>query len=184
MYPLIRLPYHILRYRNAAPLPLTGTHESTLICWPWDIDPWMELNNGRTLTLYDLGRVAMGIRIGLAGVLRENRWGITVAGNSVRYRVRVRAFDRLVMRSRVSCWDARFVYIEQSMWNRAGQCTSHQLVRGAMTDANGIVPVADVAKALGHDGPSPEMPEWIARWVHAEEARPWPPMSEDSAEAP
>lgn len=46
----------------------------------------MELNNGRTLTLYDLGRVPLGIRTGLAATVQRMGWGMAIAGNSTRYR--------------------------------------------------------------------------------------------------
>ena len=51
MYPLIRFASAILREGRAPKLGLLDTHVSQHICWPWDIDPFMELNNGRTLTL-------------------------------------------------------------------------------------------------------------------------------------
>ena len=54
MYPFLRMVKETWANRNAPPLGLTGTHVSHHICWPWDLDIWMELNNGRTLTLYDL----------------------------------------------------------------------------------------------------------------------------------
>ena len=84
MYPFLRMVKETWANRNAPPLGLTGTHVSHHICWPWDLDIWMELNNGRTLTLYDLGRIPMAIRAGLIAVLRREGWGITVAGVSVR----------------------------------------------------------------------------------------------------
>ena len=31
--------------------------------WPQDIDPFLELNNGRYVTLLDLGRFAFGARV-------------------------------------------------------------------------------------------------------------------------
>ena len=65
MYPVIRMAKEIVKFRNAPALPITGTHVSQHICWPWDIDLWMELNNGRTLTLFDLGRIPLAIRTGL-----------------------------------------------------------------------------------------------------------------------
>ena len=93
MYPFVRMVKEGWKFRKASALSLTDTHVSHHICWPWDLDMWVELNNGRTLTLYDLGRIPMAVRTGLIDVLRGNRWGITVAGNTVRYRRRVRAFD-------------------------------------------------------------------------------------------
>ena len=82
MYPFIRIAKEMWKFRNAAPLPLLGTHRSTHLCWPWDLDMWNELNNGRTLTLYDLGRLPLARRTGLDKVLRIHGWGITVAGNT------------------------------------------------------------------------------------------------------
>ena len=87
MYPFLRMCKEIWANRHAPPLGLTEAHVSHHICWPWDLDFWFELNNGRTLTLYDLGRVPMAIRTGLLRHMKANRWGITVAGNTLRYRV-------------------------------------------------------------------------------------------------
>ncbi|MDO5603866.1 MAG: acyl-CoA thioesterase [Paracoccus sp. (in: a-proteobacteria)] len=175
MYPLIRLAKEMLKFRRAPELGLTDTHVSTHICWPWDIDPWMELNNGRTLTLFDLGRLPMGQRMGLSRVLRENGWGLAVAGNSTRYRRRIRAFERFTMLSRNLGWDERFFYIEQSMWRR-GECHNQMLLRGAITSGSGIVAPARVFAATGHgEVVSPELPAWVAAWIAADVQRPWPP---------
>ena len=174
MYPFLRMMKEMRKFRHAPALPLTGTHVSTHICWPWDLDPWVELNNGRTLTIYDLGRLPLGMRTGLHRVLKREGWGLTVAGNTVRYRRRVRMFDRVTIHSRCIGWDARFLYIEQSMW-KGDDCTSQQIVRSAITSKDGIVPPARMLAAMGQAAESPALPDWVATWVEAEAARPWPP---------
>ena len=174
MYPYVRLAKEALKYRNAPPLGFFDTHESHHICWPWDIDPWMEMNNGRVLTLYDLGRIPLAARTGLVRVTRARGWGLTVAGVSVRYRRRVQAFQRFDMRSRCLGWDARFLYIEQSMW-RAGECTNQMLLRMAVISKGGMVAPEKVAGALGHAGASPALPGWVLAWITADAERPWPP---------
>ncbi|MET4101349.1 acyl-CoA thioesterase FadM [Roseovarius sp. MBR-78] len=177
MYPVIRMLWQLWQHRNSPPLPVTGTHVSQHYCLPWDIDLWRELNNGRTLTLYDLGRIPLAGRVGLIAVLRRKRWGLTMAGASVRYRRRIRVFERVEMRSRLVGWDARFLYIEQSMWSRDGQCANHILYRSAVTGRGGIVPPGDVLAALGQaDLAAPPLPGWVRAWIEADDARPWPPM--------
>ena len=176
MYPVVRLFKEQITHR-AAPIGLFETHVSRHICWPWDLDPWMELNNGRTLTLYDLGRIPWSQRIGLIGAIRKNRWGMTVAGSSVRYRRRVRMFQRIEMHSALVGWDHRFVYMQQSMW-RGGAALNHLLVRLAVTDDTGILSPHRLIEAMGHaDRASPALPDWVQAWIAADAQRPWPPRS-------
>ncbi|MFT3973916.1 MAG: acyl-CoA thioesterase [Amaricoccus sp.] len=174
MYPFFRFGLETLLARRAGPLPLDGTHVSHHRCWPWDLDPWRELNNGRTLTLYDLGRMPLAIRTGLAHTLRANHWGITVAGASVRYRRRVRAFQPITLRSAFLGRDARFLYVHQAMFTGA-EALSSVLIRGAITAPQGIVPTDRVLAAMGHGDHLPALPAWAAAWAEADALRPWPP---------
>ncbi len=174
MYPFLRMAKELVRARRLPPLGLLESHVSHHRCWPWDLDLWMELNNGRTLTLFDLGRLPLARRTGLDRVLKARRWGLTVAGSSVRYRRRVTAFTRLTMHTRCVGWDARFLYMEQSMWN-GSECTSHVLNRSAVVSKSGMVAPAEMARALGHSGDSPALPAWVQAWIEADATRPWPP---------
>lgn len=180
MFPFVRLIKDVWLASRQAPLvALTDTHVSRHICWPQDLDIFLELNNGRALTLYDLGRTAMAQRAGLIRILRREGWAMTMAGSHVRFRRRIHGFQRFDVRSRAVCWDDKFIYIEQSMWKRDGECASHALYRAAVTDANGIVSTTRVLNAMGLDRPSPDMPEWIDAWRQADAKRPWPPMQND-----
>lgn len=176
MYPFVRMAKEFVLHGRAGSLPVWGTHVSRHICWPWDLDPWVELNNGRTLTLFDLGRLPLARRIGLLGALRRNGWGITVAGVSVRYRARIKLFDRFEMRSRGVGHDGRFLYIEQSMW-KGETCTTQALIRSAVTGPKGIVPPEQVLAAMGVQTGAVDLPDWVNAWIAAEAQRPWPPVA-------
>lgn len=177
MYPIFRLIKERLKFRNK-PLRLFDTHVSHHMCLPWDLDPWMELNNGRTLTLFDLGRFPMMLRMGIIAAILRQGWGMTVAGNTARYRRRIHMFHRVEMRSRLAGWDGRFFYVEQSMW-RDGVALNHILVRTAVTSDKGIVAPDQVIAAMGHaEVTSPPLPAWIESWIAADAQRPWPPQGD------
>ncbi len=175
MYPIVRFIKEMIIFARASKLALGEVHHSSHICWPWDVDPWMELNNGRTLTLYDLGRIPMAKRSGMVAAVRSNGWGMAVAGATVRYRRRVKMFDRFAMSGAILGWDARFFYFQQSMWKGA-EATSSILLRMAITGQNGLVSPAEVARAIGWAETSPELPDYARQWITAEAARPWPPV--------
>lgn len=174
MYPVIRLVKELVKFRRAPKLRLDEIHVSTHMCWPVDIDMFGELNNGRTLTLFDLGRLVMGYRAGFLRVVKENKWGMTMAGASVRYRHRVRMFQKFTMQTRAIGRDDKFIYLLQTMWS-GGKATSSVLYRTAVTDKNGIVHTQKVADALGYPDWNPKMPDWVHNWIEADGNRSWPP---------
>lgn len=176
MFPFVRLAKEFIVHRKAPDLPIDGVHISRHMCLPWDLDMFMELNNGRTLSLFDLGRLVLAKRIGMFRTFRRMGWGSAMAGACVRYRRRVRVFDVVEMRSRVLCLEGRFTYIEQSMWLKNGECANHAVYRMAVTDKAGIVPVEKVAKAMGYNASVLPIPPWVQKWIETEEARPWPPQ--------
>lgn len=184
MYPFIRMTKELLASRRQPPLPHDGTHVSYHRCWPWDIDMWLELNNGRTLTMLDLGRIPLAMRTGLIGVLRKKRWGLTMAGVTVRYRRRIRPFERVEMRSRFIGADDKFLYVEQSLWKRDGDCATHAVYRAAVTDKAGIVSPHVLAEEMAPGAPPRVLPDWVQAWIDAETQRPWPPMQDTVQDGP
>ncbi len=178
MFPFIRFAKDMMVARRQPRLDYGETHVSHHICWPWDLDMFLELNNGRTLTIYDLGRFMLAERGGLIKAILANKWSLAVAGANIRFRKRVTLFQRIEMRSRAIGWDDRFVYLEQSMWNGKGDCTSHALYRTAIVENGKSVAPSRIAEALGIDVVSPPLPDWVVAWAEADKARPWPPMQE------
>lgn len=174
MYPIIRLAKELWLSRNAPPLPVLGVHVSHHRCWPQDIDVFMEMNNGRILTILDLGRTVLARRVGLLSTLKSQGWGLTMAGVSVRYRKRIRPFVRFRTVSRCVGWDDRFFYLDQSIWI-GEDCAAQALYRSAVTGPDGIIRPGEVFRAAGFDGPRPDLPDWAQNWVDAEATRPWPP---------
>lgn len=175
MYPYLRTLIKLATAARAAPLAVDGTDRITIRVLPGDLDGFLELNNGRAITLYDIGRFTLAARTGLLREVRRNKWAFAVAGSFVRYRRRVTLFQKLEIRTRVVGRNGRFILMEQAMW-RGETCTSHMLIRTAVTSKDGVVDPSDVLAALGlaHDGFA-EVPDWESAMIAAEDARPWPP---------
>jgi len=141
---------------------------------PWDLDIFFEMNNGRVLTLYDLGRFNLSVRTGFSKILKKNRWGLVVAGSTVRYRKRIRVFDKVTMHTKVAGIDEKWIYVEQSMWVK-GQAASSVLLRTAVTGKGRIVLTEKVLSAMNLSNWQPQHSNWLKSWVSSEEIRPWPP---------
>ena len=176
MYPYIRTAKSFLFDSLRPKISLTDTHTSYLVCWPWDIDMWGELNNGRALSLFDFGRFGLSLRAGLFSGYFKHKIHMTVAGVSIRYRYRIKTFRRLEMRTRIIFHDKRFLYFEQVLLLKDGRCAVHGLMRIAVVENRKLVCPAYAAKKVLNIKLEPMIcPDWVKKWIQAEEQRPWPP---------
>lgn len=174
MYPFVRLAKNIIVAKFQPSISVDDVHVSHHICWPWDLDMFGEMNNGITLSVYDLGRVPFSERFGLTKTLRREKWGMAVAGISIRYRRRIHMFYRFELHTKILGYDERFIYSQQTMW-RKGEATSSALVRSAVTEKNGIVAPEKLKAAMGLTDWNPKLPAWVEDWIAAEGNRIWPP---------
>lgn len=182
MYPLLRLAGTVWRAGKTPPIAPDAMAEIHYRCMPWDLDIFMEMNNGRVLTLYDLGRFDLSVRIGLAQVLKKNRWGLVVAGSSIRYRNRIRMWDKVLMRTQLADVGERWIYLVQSMWTVQAdgelKPASSLLIRTGVTSRGKVIPSDQVRQAMGVNSWSldEQTLAWIQAWRESEEKRPWPPL--------
>lgn len=180
MYPFLRLAKTVLMAKRREPISYRQKSNIQFRCHPWDIDLFNEMNNGRALTLYDLGRIDLAVRMNLDKLLLKNKWALVVAGSSVRYRKRVRMFDKIEMRTQCVGMDSRWIYLEQSMWVKGQPCSS-VLIRGGISSQEGLIPTIDLLTALEELPDTRPLPTWVVEWINSEQHRPWPPSSESTS---
>ncbi|MDO4441159.1 MAG: acyl-CoA thioesterase [Moraxella sp.] len=179
MYPFLRLTKTIVKssldLKDGNTLSLIDTAEYHFTASVNDIDNFLEMNNGRIFTLFDLGRTDFAIRSGLGKKLIKNRWGLVVAGSTIQYRKRIRAFDKVTMKTRICAVDERWFYIEQTMWVK-GKCTCHALLRTAVTNfkSGKALPTQEVLASLDYADISLPPDEWVQAWIDADKMRPYP----------
>lgn len=172
MYPYLRLLKISLAAQFRSRLSVGDASVLTLRVWPLDIDFFWEMNNGRHLTMMDLGRMDLAFRSGLVAALRKNRWGLVVGGASVRYRHRLRPFQVYQLRTEVLGYDQRWFYIHQQTM-RGEKVHSAGLMRTGMTSRQGLVPPQDVLAAMNIVDWTPTLPLWVQSWIDADAQRPW-----------
>lgn len=177
MYPFARLVWFYLRSRRRPRMALDETSEFPTWTRPWDCDMFGEMNNGRHLTMLDFGRFDYAVRVGLIETLRREKWGLVVGGASVRYRKRLRPFDKFSIRTRLVGADGKWFYFQQSLI-RNGEACSSALVRTAVTRGSGTVPNAEVPAAMGDPAFLLPPEPWVQAWIDADAQRPWPPDSD------
>ena len=172
MYPYLRLVKMLAGSRSGSKLAINDESILKLRVWPSDIDPFIELNNGRYLTMMDFGRFDIALRSGLWKLVKKKSWGLAVAGSSVRYRYRLKLFQKYELHSKVIGHDDKWFYFHQKII-RNGRLHCTALIRTAITSKNGIVKTGEVLGAMDLKNTVPEIPDWVKAWVDADELRPW-----------
>ncbi len=173
MYPYLRTVKTILSARFRSSLNFGDTGILNLRAGLFDIDHYGEINNGRQLTLMDLGRYDIGVRGGLMKLIAKKKWGFAVGGSSIRYRRRIRLWKKFQLHSEVIGHDDRWFYFLQKMCLGDTICSS-ALIKAGVISKDGLVPAADVMKEFPDNTWTGELPGWVKAWIEAESQRPWP----------
>ena len=143
--------------------------------WPNDLDLNGHMNNGRYLTIMDIGRMDFVIRLGLAGYIIKNGYIPVLSSASVRYRLPLLPFQKYQLKTRIVCWDDKWVFMEHRFviagGKKDGAVAAVGLVKGSFFSkkTRGTIPTGEIMQAIGLTQASPAMPEYIAHWQQAEE---------------
>jgi acyl-CoA thioesterase FadM len=124
------------------------------------------LNNGRYLTLMDIGRYALIVRCGYLPAFVKNRWYPLVLGVSIRYRKSLRVGTNFDLSTRLLCWDERNFFLEQTFLQN-GEQRAQALVKAIFLGQGKVVPTQRIVDSGPHRFPSPEFPEAVRAWQSA-----------------
>jgi acyl-CoA thioesterase FadM len=165
---IFRLLIVLLRARNRRPLDLSGVSRVAMRVLPNDLDLNLHLNNGRYLTIMDLGRIDFILRSGLLRSFLKNKWMPLIGGTLIRYRFSLRPFEKFDVVTKVVGWDDKWFYFEQKLETGAG-AAAIALAKGLVQEGSRTVNPAEVLRAIGVYCPAPPYTEAVARWLSAEQ---------------
>ena len=158
--------------RIAAPL---GVSRLRFLVLPNDVDTNLHLNNGRYLTIADLGRTDLLIRMGLLKLVLKEGLQPMLSGSAIRFRRELKPFQSFILESRIVCWrETTFVMEHRFVAERRdGPMTTYAVavVRGGLYDkkARKFVPAERLAQAVGYHDESPPFTQDIEDFLAVEE---------------
>lgn len=132
--------------------------------WPNDLDLNFHMNNGRFLSLMDLGRFDLTARTALGRAMMRGRWKPLIGGLSMRYRKSLEPFESYELHTRLLGWDTKWLYLEQRFLKQ-GDVAAEGVVRALFRARSGNVPTSEVLRQMGYEGPAPDLPEPVRRWA-------------------
>jgi acyl-CoA thioesterase FadM len=135
--------------------------------WPNDLDLNIHVNNGRYLTLMDLGRMDLMFRSGAARLWLMSGLQPLVAFSMCRHFKALKLFQPFQLRSKVLGWDEKWIYFEQRFESK-GELYALGVVKGLMAGKKGPLPTSQLMRILAMDEPSPALPAYVADWLASE----------------
>ena len=155
---------------------LSGESVMRFTVLPTDLDLNGHMNNGRYLSIADIGRMDLIIRLGMLSHVLKNGLIPVLSAATIRYRLPLFPFQKYILKSRIVCWDEKWAFMEQSFviasGKKRGAVAAIAILKGSFFDkkTRGTVPTGDILAALGWEAQSPPFPAHITHWQEAEES--------------
>lgn len=144
--------------------------------WLHDLDPFGHMNNGRYLTIMDLGRMDLMVRSGLARAAARHKWTPIASGVVIRFRREMRLLQKFRLVSRILWWDERQCVMEQLFILEGGKFDGHvaaqAMFKGGLYDraSKQFVPISRLMQELSFETASPAPTEAVSSYLAADRA--------------
>ncbi len=155
------------RVRQGKTLDPTAVGTVTVTTLPTDLDILRHMNNGRYLSLFDLGRWDHLIRTGLFDVMKERGWYAVVSSETITFRKSLQLWQRFEVQSRFIGHDEKALFLEHRAVV-AGEVYARAIVRArVLRRSGGTVSNEELFAAVGKPDGVPEIDAWVHDWAAA-----------------
>jgi len=153
------------RLRREGPIDPNTVARVSIRVLPTDIDLLRHLNNGRYLSLFDLGRWDLLTRTGLLAAMTKQGWYAVVAAETITFRRSLELGQRFVLETRLIGHDDRAVYLEHRALVR-GEIYARAMIRARiLRRTGGTVPHDELFAAVGRPEGLPDIEQWVHDWA-------------------
>jgi acyl-CoA thioesterase FadM len=137
----------------------------SLRVWPNDMDINFHLNNGRYLTLMDLGRFDLTVRMGLLKPLIKFHWRPLVASAHIRFFKALGPLQKFQLKTRILYMDEKWVYIEQRFVADSATVAVGR-IKALFRGPRGNISTRDLIQASGRelDLQALDRPNFLENW--------------------
>ena len=170
-YPYLRLLKAYYDSKSKEPLKIEGESVLRFRAGIFDIDPYMEINNGRYHTLGDIGRFNHGFRTGFYKKSRKHNLIFTLAGATAKYRHRIPFWKKFEMRTKLVFTDDRWVYYKTDFYSE-GRLSSSILARTGTVKDRKLITTKEAANYFELDVPNYDLPDWVSLWIKSDSKYP------------
>ena len=168
--------YALTAWRRPALDPANAVSVLDFRVAPLDLDVSFHMNNGRYLTLMDLGRFDFVVRTGLWRAVRRHGWTPIASAIIIRYRRELRPFARFRLETRLVSWAEASVVMEQvfvlTSGPHAGQVAARALFKGGIYSRSDrtFIDTARLMAEIGVNAESPPHSPEIEAFLKADSA--------------
>ena len=166
MYPLLRIAGLVGPWlRPGAKVPLLAEVRTDFRVQPQDLDTNLHMNNGRFLTLMDLGRLDFLSQTGLLWPVTRQRYLVVLGASQMVYLRSLQLWQRFTLHTRLESWDDKWFVMAQR-FEHDGKVCAQGRVRGVFRRDGKTCPPGEVLAACGHPEarsptPSPATEAWL-----------------------
>lgn len=156
-----------LRLLTAPRVNIWDTVRTPFRVVPTDLDLLLHMNNGKYLTLMDLGRMDLMLRSRMWGEMTKRGWYPVVAGQTITYRRSLNPFQRFDLLTKVLGVDDRWIYMDQTFV--VGETVhAHAVIRARfLKKGGGSVEHDEIEEVIGTFPDHLELPEWLVDWTES-----------------
>jgi acyl-CoA thioesterase FadM len=157
---LIWMLLTVWRRRRVAMLEASSLRMTVM---PNDLDFNGHVNNGRFLTLADVGRMDFVLRSG-AGRAAFAQRALPIVGDSLaKFRRDLKVFDRFDLQTRLLGWDDKWTFMEHRFM-RHGRVLGVVVIRGLFKGPQGPISPQAFLDFMGLKAEAPALPDWVLDW--------------------
>lgn len=169
MFPWLRLIKIVFALIGKPRVDFLTPTRIRLRVWPNDLDFNLHVNNGRYLTLADIGRVHWFVRTGILQIARRQKTFPVVGDAIAKFRRDLKVFESFEIETRLLGWDDKWGY-QEHRFIRNGRVIGVVAIRGVFKGPDGTLDPAVFLKELSQSVPSPPLPQWALDFHNASEA--------------